>query len=191
MGIAKFILSDSRRPHQSYGTKSVRGVLSCKERGFSNPLRKIRGQECPRSVEGWREWSGLNALLPPSHRFRIDKVSLVVAPSFRSRSSEPEETEYRIVCLTFCANGISVVCKPEGILLHQRFLRTAWIAPLLMFGVYVRLSVSEIRAGTNGSWSRLLTICFYLMFALSNLAAIAAGYLDRRDEQSKAAKKEA
>ena len=70
-----------------------------------------------------------------------------------------------------------------------RFLRTAWIGPLLMFGVYVRTSVSEIRAGTDGSWSWLLTICVYVLLALSSLAAIGAGYLDRRDELSKPTEK--
>ena len=71
-----------------------------------------------------------------------------------------------------------------------RFLRMAWIGPLLMSYVYFKLTISEIRAVTDGSWTRLLTIGVFLLLALSSLAAIAAGYRDRRAEQTKTSKTE-
>ena len=68
--------------------------------------------------------------------------------------------------------------------IRKRVLRTAWIGPLLMACVYLNASVSEIRAGTDGSWLRFVTILLYLLLVLSSLAAIAAGFLDRRKEPS-------
>jgi hypothetical protein len=47
-------------------------------------------------------------------------------------------------------------------LIRNRVLRTAWIGPLMMFGVYLKLSVSEIRAGTDGSWMQGVTVLLYL-----------------------------
>ena len=66
--------------------------------------------------------------------------------------------------------------------IRNRVLRTAWIGPLMVFGVYVTLSASEIRAGTNGSWMRGVTVCLYLLLAVSSLATIVVGYHDRRGE---------
>jgi hypothetical protein len=67
--------------------------------------------------------------------------------------------------------------------IRKRVLRTAWIGPLLIFGVHLKISASEIRGGTEGSWLRLVTVLLYLLFAVSGLAAIVAGYRDRRHEK--------
>ena len=67
----------------------------------------------------------------------------------------------------------------------KRVFRSSWIGPLLIAGVYLNATASEIRTGTNGSWLRLLTIILYILFILSSFGAVIGGFLDRREEPTK------
>jgi hypothetical protein len=69
--------------------------------------------------------------------------------------------------------------------IKKRVLRTAWIGPFLMSCVYLKLSASEIRAGTDGSWLRGVTVLVYLLIVVFSLAALVAGYWDRREVEHK------
>ena len=64
--------------------------------------------------------------------------------------------------------------------LKNRFVYTAWLGPFFLAVIYSGFIVSAIREGTEGSWTKLITILVHCLFVLSSLAAIAAGFLDRR-----------